>query len=253
MTLSTVNVEALTALLGIAMLLGWAAGFWMGRRVANTVKGKPSSFDAACLSLLSLLLGFVLSMSLARYDERRLTVVADSNAIGDFFACAGLLAEPVRGELQTVIRRYAELRLAMARRDRDDAAIERSLRESQERQQEMHALVKRAADAGTPIVTPLTNALNALTSSDASRMAALRTGMPGSIKLLLFIAAVLAMLRMGRQQGATGEGEPWATVSYVGIVALAFWVILDLNRPDQGAITVNQEPMERILAGMAAP
>src|SRR5271155_5321847 len=63
------------------------------------------------LALLGLLLAFTFSMALGRHDQRRLAVVAESNAISDFYTCASLLKEPHRSNLQAVIEKYArELR-----------------------------------------------------------------------------------------------------------------------------------------------
>ncbi len=82
-------------------------------RIAETA---PSKFDDASLALLGLLLAFTFGVSISKHDQRRLAVVADSNAIGDFYTCASLIKEPTRTKLQTVIREYAELRLSLGRR-----------------------------------------------------------------------------------------------------------------------------------------
>ena len=47
-------------------------------------------------------------MALGRHDQRRLAVIAESNAIGDYYTCASLLKEPQRNQLQSVIRDYAQ-------------------------------------------------------------------------------------------------------------------------------------------------
>ena len=55
------------------------------------------------MALLGLLLAFTFAMALNWHDSRHGAVVADSNAIADFYTCATLLTEPIRPKLQAVI------------------------------------------------------------------------------------------------------------------------------------------------------
>ncbi len=247
------NMDAvLTSLTLVAcMLVGWGMGWFVGRRVSEEErKAPPNSFNVACLSLHGLMLAFVLALSVQRYDERRQMVVADSNAIGDFYTCAGLANEPVRQKLLAAIRAYAELLLATGRTGVDDTKLEELLGEVQVHHRRMQDLVTEAVGAGSPVPMVLVNTFNELTSHHASRLSALRAGLPGSVVVLLFVSSIIAMVRMGRQQGATGERERPAMLSYVAVVGILVWVILDLNEPRCGLITVSQEPMVRLLAGM---
>jgi hypothetical protein len=100
--------------IALGMLAAWKVGFLMGGRLRRKGGGRePSKFDDASMALLGLLLAFTFGVSISKHDQRRLAVVADSNAIGDFYTCATLLKEPVRTELQNVIREYAELRVGL--------------------------------------------------------------------------------------------------------------------------------------------
>jgi len=202
------------------------------------------------MALLGLLLGFTFSMSLSKHDQRRLMVVSDSNAVGDFYTCASLLKEPVRGKLQGVIREYAEHRLALARARLSEAAFEQKLAEIQATQNRMQALVAEAVDEGTPIAVPLTNTLNEVTSSHAARLAATRDRLSPSIVLLLVLAGLLCVGLMAYQEAASGEHHPGAMAAFVVLVSLVVGVTLDLNQPHRGLITVSQEPMQRVVSGM---
>jgi hypothetical protein len=238
------------AVLAALMLAGWSIGWWHGQRLAQEEHPAAHKFDDAVLALLGLLLAFTFSMSLGKHDQRRLMVVTDSNAIGDFYTCASLVKEPVRGKLQGVIRGYVEHRLAVVRDRLDEGQQEQELRRVQEMHDRMQALVGEAVDGGTPVVVPLVNTFNGVTSSHAARLAAGRDRLPESIVGLLFLAAVVAVLLVGRQQGAAREREWVATIGFVILVSMAVWVTLDLNQPQRGLITVSQEPLQRLLSGM---
>src|SRR5450631_2194952 len=106
-----------TALIfAVAMLTVWTIGWWRGRRSrADPGENPGMKFTDASMALLGLLLAFTFSMALGRHDQRRAAVVADSNAIGDFYTCATLLKDPSRSRLQGVIKEYARDRLETAR------------------------------------------------------------------------------------------------------------------------------------------
>ena len=116
----------LAVIAAVSMLLGWRIGVRLGRW-ERVIKGPAPQFDGASLALLGLLLAFAFGTSMSKYDQRRIAVIQDSNAIGDFYTCATLLKEPVRGKLQAVIRDYAEQRLKLAREPRSSVNFEDAL------------------------------------------------------------------------------------------------------------------------------
>lgn len=237
--------------LAAVMLAAWAAAVWRGRSRSPEKSEEPANkFNDAILALLGLLLAFTFSMSLARHEQRRQMVVTDSNSIGDFSTCVNMLDEPVRGKLHGLVRRYIEHRLLLIRTTNDEAAMQQRLAEVREMHREMEALVKEAVDGGTRVVVPLVNTLNELTSAHAARLAAGRDRLPPSIILLLVLAAVVTMLMMGRQQGLAHEWHPHAALGFTVLVCMVLWVTLDLNQPQQGLITVSQEPLEQLRMGM---
>jgi len=178
-------------------------------------------------------------------------VVADSNAIGDFYTCASMLKEPVRTQLQSVIRDYAALRFKVARQPFDRSLFEDALRQFPVMHEQMSKMVSQALSDETPIAVSLTNTLNEVTSSNASRLDAVRDRLPPVIALLLFAAAIISTLLIGREQGAAGEADVIGTVCFIALVALAVFVTWDLNQPSRGLILTSQEPFERLLSSMA--
>jgi hypothetical protein len=235
-----------------ALLAAWGAGYWRGHRLPPTPDAAPEGkFTDASLALLGLLLAFTFSMSLGKHEQRRVMVVADSNAVGDFYTCATLLKGPTRPKLQAVIREYAQLKVDATRRRVAGEDLERVLRQAQVLQGRMTDLVAEAVHAGTPVVVPLTNTLNNLTSSHASRLEAFRDRLPWSIVLLLFLSAAVAVLLLGEHQGASRKPMPLGTLSFIALVVLVVYATLDLNQPGHGLITVSQESFERLLSSMA--
>jgi len=250
-----IDAWAVASLVAIAMVVGWLAGRWRGRRLRMQLEleGKiaVSKFVDASLAVLGLLLAFTFSMALGKHDQRRTMVVADSNAIGDFYTCASLLKEPERTRLRNVIRNYAALRVDLSKRAYDAHAFENALDRFQQMHSQMVDLVSQALADGTPIAVSLTNTLNQVTSSHASRLAAIKDRLPTTIVLLLLISAVSSAMLVGREQGARDEADIAGTVCFIILVSFAIYVTLDLDQPDRGFITVSQEPIQRLLSTMS--
>jgi len=247
------NSLTVAVLLGLLMAAAMAAGWWLGRRFAQQGQAEPrDKFTDAVLALLGLLLAFTFSMSLAKHDQRRLMLVADSNAIGDFYTSASLLPPPVRGKLQPLLRTYVEHRLRLADGTLSYAEIEARLGECQRMQDQMQGLVDEAVQGGTPVVVPLVNTLNDLTSSHAARLDAGRDRLPGSIVILLVMAAIITSFLEGKQQGFANARDVTSALGFIVLVSLVVWVTLDLNQPRRGLITVNQEPLRQLLKSMEA-
>jgi hypothetical protein len=249
--LTDVDPSITATLLGVAMLGAWAAGWSWGQYLhKGGHEERQTKLDEGLLTLLGLLLAFTFSMSLAKHDQRRQMLVVDSNSIGDFYTCASLLKEPVRGKLRAVLREYVELRLSAASPSLDEAELQHKLEETQNQHNAMQALVQEAVDAGTPVVVPLVNTLNEVTSSHAARLSAGRDRLPPNVVLLLCLVALAAMALNGRHPGITGRPRVGAAVGFSVMVALVLWVTLDLNQPHRGWIIVSQEPLQRLLQGM---
>ena len=242
-------VAALVFIVG--MSAAWALGWWLGRRTPTTPGDDPSiKFTDGSMALLGLLLAFTFAMALGRHDSRRAAVVADSNAIGDFYTCATLLKDPVRSQLQDVIRRYAQLRLEMDRGRLPEPRQEAAAQECRELQAQMTVHVAQAVQEGTPIAVSLTNTLNNLTSSHAVRLAAYQESLPWSIMLLLLLSAVTPAFLLGQQQGESAKVHITGTFCFILLVGLVIFVVLDLNQPDRGLITVNLESLEQVVRSM---
>jgi hypothetical protein len=241
----------LSLILAVLMLVAWRVGLRMGKALrGRDRKPRWSKFDDASLALLGLLLAFTFGMSFSHYDDRRLMVIRDSNAIGDFYTCASLLDDPVRSKLQALVREYTELRLHASRTVESQASLDRVIRLSQQMQEQMTALVAEALRQGTPIAVPLTNTLNQLISVQAERVGAVENRLPASIALLLAVSAIVATMLVGREQGFEDKTEVPGMLSFILIVALAVYVTLDLTQPRRGMITVSQAPIARMLSTM---
>jgi hypothetical protein len=238
--------------LAVAMFGGWAIGWWLGGKTSPDAEDKSAAkFVDSTLAILGLLLGFTFAIALDKHEKRRELIIVDSNSIADFYTCATLLKEPIRGNLQDIARKYVDIRLNVARTNPDPATVEKAIKDSQDLQNQMTSLTRDAIDAGTPIAIPLTESLNGLTSSHASLLAAMRDRLPWQVILLLTVAAVISTILVGKYHEVRKRYQLGGTLCYVTLVCMAVFMILDLNNPNRGIVQVSVEPLERLAASIA--
>ena len=249
---SRFDAWAVTLTVGLVMTAAWGLGWLYGKGSPNLKVQQQTKFEDSVLAILGLLLAFTFSLSLAKHDQRRLMVVAESNAVGDFYTCASLLPQPARGNLQRLIREYVTARLDFVEKiqGKSPAEIAKAQKLDMLLLSKMTELTAQAVAEGTPIAVSLANTLNEVGSAQASRRAAMRDKLPPSIVFLLLCAAFFSTLLVGRQQGGLREPQLMDTLSFIVLVAFSVYVTLDLNQPFRGYILVSHEPLTLLLESM---
>jgi hypothetical protein len=106
-------------------------------RAGNASNEDGGYILSAALGLLALLIGFTFSLALSRYEMRTDLVLQEANAIGTTYLRAQLAPEPFRSQLQTLVRRYLDARLALAGAGEDTAAIARAEAQADQLQQQL--------------------------------------------------------------------------------------------------------------------
>jgi hypothetical protein len=237
----------LAALVAAFMLLAWGLGSLRGRKLALPDRESGSKIVDATIAVLGLLLAFTFAMALDRHEQRRLRLVDQANAIGDFYTCAALLSGTERTELQALIRIYSRHELDALRIYLQDDQRQKVIGETYKLHNQMTEIVGRAIAHGTPIAVSLTNTLNNLTSAHASRTAVYEERLPWPAQALLMLTACVAAFLVGRQQGPTAGKCLSATVSFILLVSMVLFVIKDLSQPRRGWIRTTTDPMERLV------
>lgn len=234
----------------VALLLAREAGHWARQRV-QPVRPKDKEDDpfamTSVLGLFALLLGFSFSIALQKYETRRELVVHEANALGTTWLRTELLDSPDREALQNVLRRYVDQRIAYA--GSTSARQERTAyAQSEALQTEVWATLMRVITPfrDTPRAGLLVGTTNESFDLAATRQAERQAHIPARALRMLTLFALVSATMVGYERGSQRR----ATTLMFVLITLAVTLVLDLDRPGTGLVTVPQQPMLDLQASM---
>ena len=249
--------HGLIALGMVAFLLGACE---VGYRLGLSRKDEPDSLralmsgtGASVLGLLGLMLGFTLSMAIARWDDRRDVIIDESNAIRTAWLRAGLLDDSLREPLEEALRAYTSERIALGKARSDPDALRAVRLESEALQVAIWSAVDAAKRTGTSPMAPLLIAsATELMELHELRLASIENHLPSALLLLLLALGALAVGFLAWSFGAAHRSR--APILLLGILIGALMLlIMDVNRPQRGVMEVGVAPLERLAELVAAP
>jgi len=244
---------AMFALLAAAGEIGFRSGS-RKRDSQDSYRSLVSGTSAAMLGLLALLLGFILSMGVFRWDERRDVIVNESNAIGTLWLRAGLLEEPLRDVLRDALRDYTDIRIALGGSGGDREALRAARSMSESLHASIWSVVEQANQPGqsNAVLSSLISGANELIDIHELRISSIENFLPAILFVLLITIAGVAMWFFAWSFGASSQGKRMANLMLGLLVIAVLLVIMDVNRPQRGRIVVGIESLERVSESFAS-
>jgi hypothetical protein len=191
----------------------------------------------ASLTLLALIIGFSFSMAVSRYDQRKNYEEEEANAIGTQYLRADLLGSDAARVRQLLIQ-YLDQRLLFYT-IRDTRQLQQADIETAKLQTEMWLIVQGAAAARpTPSVALAVSGMNDVLNRQGYTQAAWWNRLPVGAWTLMVALAVCCGLLVG--YSSHRAVSLLSTVLPV-IVALAFFLIADIDSPRRGVIRVTPQ------------
>ena len=246
------------ALFVFGIVLGATAlGAFVGRRMRHLSETLTEPFgvlQAAMLGVVGLILAFGLSLALARYEDRRATIVEEANAIGTTYLRAQTLSEPIRsGSLELLID-YTESAIRLAEHVPGSAEELAAADEEGHVQRRLWALAGEALDEAPQASAPrlYVETLNEMIDSQTVRIAALSNQVPSEILWLELIGGSIALGLLAAYLALVGRGLTGVLIA-AAVVAFLLFVTADLDRPTRGPIKVPDTPLTQQLESMKLP
>jgi hypothetical protein len=237
-------------------LLVYEVTFRIGRSLApksgDRAPAQGQAIEASILTLFGLLLGFTFSMASVRYEERRETVVHESNAIGTAWLRASLLEPETANELRLTLRQYLDARIELYAAPFNAGELEKINAQTDHIQHRAWQIASTQARLHpTPTHALVISALNEMIDLREKQMSAFENIVPGAVKLFLLMFSFIAVGVVGYLNGMSQNRQKILSFTFVAVVSMTLLLIADMDRPRRGAVKLSYETLLRLQAGMA--
>jgi hypothetical protein len=241
--------NVLTAAIAIALFLAMVICQELGRRFGRKRCSREGGdkltgvgdVDNAVFALLSLLIAFAYDAAGTRFDHRRELVTDEVNKVGSAYQTLSLLPSAPRAAIQAQMREYVRARIETYDALPDIDAARSSLERSERLQDELWtAVVAQARAAGDAAVVVVLPAINDAFDAATTRTLAMQLHTPFAVFLMLGAVTLLSALLAGYGMGTFSVRPVVHMLIYAGTLALAIFVILELEFPQIGWVRVDR-------------
>ena len=252
--IESVPIGGIYAGVALLMMLCCEIGYRIGDR-ARTRQDKeaPASLGSMVGGLLAML-GFVLalsfSMAASQHDLRKSNVLEEANAIGTAYLRADLLDPRHRGTVQELLREYVDVRLQAVAVLPLDVVVSKSLEIHSRLWAEVVTAAMETPDTNTALAVQSIN--HVIDLHEKRLTGAVHNRIPVTVWISLFLISAFTMATIGIQVGLTGKRRLIAIIPLVLAFSVLVTLVVDLNRPSSGLITVGQQAMLDVQRGMRA-
>ena len=230
---------------GLALIWGVSEIGWRLGQRSDSQSTNIGTLESATVGLLALLIGFTFAMALSRFEARRDAVVQEANAIGTTALRARFLPEPHRAETLRLLREYVKVRIDAFHSGHSFAELNTTVERSNAVQEALWKQARAVGEKDKALIPAglFVQSLNQTIDAQGVRLAALRNRIPSIVLVTLYVLAAAA----GGFVGFASAIDPRLTrlpVVIMGLlISLVLYLIMDLDRPNSGFITNNQQAM----------
>lgn len=227
--------------------VGFRVGIWVQDRSDKPGESKMTgAVVGGMLGLMAFLMAFTIGIVINQQGERKAMVVEEANAIGTAWLRADFLEEPDSSNAQALLREYTEIRIESAK---DLSLYDATLARSEEIHNELWAIMEEDVRGGSEsAITGLTvSSVNDVIDVHSERVFVANLRLPQILGLLLVVAMVLSFLLVGQASSSDRKRDTAAMVLFALAFAAVLIVIVDLDRPQDGLLTVPQTAMTDLL------
>ena len=236
----------------VAAEIGFRLGIWLKRRDPAAKTPMTGAVVGGMLGLMAFLLAFSIGIVIGQHNGRKEMVVVEANAVGTAYLRAGFLGEPDRGSSRDLLREYVEVRLAAAD---DEALYESTMTRSEEIHGELWSIVEDNVKQGreSDIMALFVDSINEVIDVHSLRLTAVELRLPRLLGVVLYAATILSFLLVGVANSSDKERDQIALTIFALAFVAVLMIIVDLDRPQQGLLTVSQQAMSDLLRQMTTP
>lgn len=244
--LDSLPIVAVFVAFALAALLvsegGFRVGRWWQNRTPEEKGGPTAMIVGSLLALLAFLLAVSMGMAADRFDTRRGLVLAEANALGTTYLRAGYLPEPASSRIRELLREYVPLRILSA----DPAGVHARIARSIELHADLWSITEGLARTSpeSDALALFIESLNQVIDLHENRITAGIYGrVPETVIILLFLSSMLTLGMVGYNAGLSRRRSPLTAVVMIIVLGAVLTLVVDLDRPREGFLTVNDQPL----------
>lgn len=221
-------------------------GFFISRNVRN---GHSTSvigiIQTSILGLLALLLGFTFALAASRYQAHKEMVVEEANAMNAVRLRLDLLPEDKKNALLFLLKKYALSRLDYYTGDHQSSELKNVDLNSQSLQEKIwREVAEETKLSPLPSMVFLLQAVNQMIDLHGKSVLVMENHVPEIIFMLLMGVSIFALFLNGYIHGIHKYRNLFPSFMLALLLALVTIVIIDLDRPRQGMLTVGQKSLK---------
>jgi len=234
-------------LYAVLLFLGMLTLLEVGRRLGVSRRPKESegergslgAVEGAVFALFGLMVAFTFSGAASRFNEKRMLIAEEANAIETAYLRLNLVPQEAQSALQELFRQYLDSRLETYRKLPNMEAAKLEMAKSKKLQEEIWTdavvatvLPKSHPDAGKLLLPALNNMIDITTT----RSMALQTHPPRIIYALLFGLGLICSLLAGYRMSSDKHRSWLHILGFTVITVIIVYVMLDAEYPRAGLI-----------------
>lgn len=236
----------------LAVEVGFRIGIWIQDRNPDAGESKMTGVVVGgMLGLMAFLMAFSIGIVINQHNERKAMVVTEANAVGTAWLRAGFLDEPGSSSSRELLREYVNIRLEAAA---DNSRIPATLTRSEEIHSALWAIMEESVAAGneSDVMALVIESVNEVIDVHSLRWTAVNLRLPRVLGIVLFAATFLSFLLVGVASSADRKRDTAAMVLFALAFIAVLIIIVDLDRPQEGLLTVSQDALTDLLRQMSS-
>jgi hypothetical protein len=238
-------------LYSVLLFLGMMVMLEVGRRLAlrgqradsGTERQSLDTLETAVFALFGLLIAFAFSGAAQRFQEKRMLVAEEANAIGTAYLRVDLLASPAQPQIREWFREYVDSRLETYRLLPDMKAAGVEMEKSKKLQGDIWSAstaATRLPESHPSATLLLLPALNSMIDITTTRTLEFQNHPPRIIAWLLFGLGLLSSLLAGYRMQTRLQRSWIHMVVFALVTAIVIFVMIDIEYPRVGLIRLER-------------
>jgi hypothetical protein len=245
--LPIVVICVLIATILASIEIGYRTGLRRRARARTSNLGESKAIETSVFGLMGLLIAFIFAGAAVRFDNRRMLIAEEANAIETAYLRLDLLPPESQPSLREDFHAYLLGRLAVTRDIPDLKKVNADLKQSSILQRKVW---KKAVEAAKGSNSPATemlvlSALNQMIDITTVRTVGMISHIPFVVLVLLAVTILLSSFLTGYSISANGTRDWLSAIIFAIAVSCAIYVTLDYEYPRVGLI--REDPADQVL------